>query len=253
MELYSWNVNGLRAAIRKGFLYWLDSELPDIVCLQEIRAFSNQLPKRLVEDNRYFCNFFSAERPGYSGTAILSRVEPDELIFGLDEQYGSEGRTIVARFGSLSVITGYVPCGSIYDGRFEYKLKYKEKLLELMKDLAKTSKVLFMGDLNTAHTSLDLHDPKGNRNSPGFMVEERQALDQFVKSGFVDLFRHFQSEGGHYTWWSYRKGAKERNQGWRIDYCFSSHDLLSHVISCFHVPKLNISDHCPVGVVINPI
>lgn len=257
MRVVSWNVNGLRAAVRKGFHDWLPTAKATIVGLQEVRASQAQLEKEGCLPEGWHFHLSSAERPGYSGVALLSREAPDEVETNLGEaRFDTEGRVQLARFGRLVIANVYFPNGNGKDrdnGRVPYKLDFYRALLErLQAERARGRRVLCMGDYNTAHREIDLARPKSNRKTSGFLPEECAELDRWLEEGFVDTFRHFEPGEGHYSWWSQRLGARERNVGWRLDYVLASKAAKKHVERAFIWPEVMGSDHCPVGVDLDP-
>lgn len=252
MRLLSWNVNGIRAAHRKGFLDWLHEACPDVLCLQETRAEETQLPARLAQPQGYH-GFWNSSRSkkGYSGTGLLTRLEPLAVHFGLgQEEFDQEGRTIIAEYPTFTLINCYFPNGSRDHSRVPFKLAFYDAFLGRCEQLrAHTDAVMFCGDVNTAHKEIDLARPKANRKTTGFLPEERAWLDRVVEVGYVDTFRHFHPHlPGQYTWWSVPTKARERNVGWRIDYFFVAAELLERVTDAFILSDVMGSDHCPVGI-----
>jgi exodeoxyribonuclease-3 len=249
-KLYSWNVNGLRAAQRHGFEEWLMQAKPEIIGLQEIKATPDQLSGSLREPDGYHTYWSPAERKGYSGVALYSRREPSSVKFGLgDAAFDTEGRTIIADFNRFIFITSYVPNGSRDHSRVSFKMAYKAKLLETCNQLRDEGHaVVLCGDINTAHREIDLARPKQNANHTGFLPEERAWIDEFLSHGYLDTFRHLHPEQQEYSWWAYWGGARERNVGWRLDYFFISPDLRPHMTAAeIHTDVLG-SDHCPVSL-----
>jgi exodeoxyribonuclease-3 len=252
MRLLSWNVNGIRAAHRKGFLDWLHEARPDILCLQETRAEETQLPARLAQPQGYH-SFWNSSRSkkGYSGTGLLTRLEPLAVRFGLgQEKFDQEGRTMIAEYPTFTLVNCYFPNGSRDHSRVPFKLAFYDAFLSRCEQLrAHTDAVMFCGDVNTAHKEIDLARPKANRKTTGFLPQERAWLDRVVEAGYVDTFRHFHPHlPGQYTWWSVPTRARERNVGWRIDYFFVTAELLERVTGAFILPDVMGSDHCPVGI-----
>ncbi len=248
MKLISWNVNGIRAAQRKGFLDWLQKEKPDILGLQEIKAMEHQLDQELLAPKNYHTFFNPAQRPGYSGTAIYTRTQPIEVIngFGVPE-FDEEGRMVAADYGDFIFFNIYFPNGKARPERLKYKLDFYDKSLEYFEKLVKQGKKLIIaGDYNTAHQEIDLARPKANENISGFLQIERDWLDKLVERGYIDCFREFNKEPDNYTWWSMRTAARERNVGWRIDYFFASKNIKSKLANCYHLNKVMGSDHCPI-------
>lgn len=253
MLIYSWNVNGIRAATNKGFLTWLLNSNADIVGLQEVRAFPEQIAPEVRNPPGYFTHFYPAKRPGYSGVGLYSRVEPDQVDTSLDNpDFDHEGRVQIAQFGKLHIANIYFPNGQGKDNdnsRIPFKLAFYEKLFEKLGKLNQAGKqVLVMGDFNTAHTELDIARPKENKDTSGFTPEERTEFDRILSLGWIDTFREFEKEGGFYSWWSQRAGARTRNVGWRIDYVLASKAAKNIIKNAFIHPHVMGSDHCPIGV-----
>ena len=253
MRIISWNVNGLRACVKKGFPEFLAGAAADIVGLQEVRARPDQLDHEVCIPAGWHAFFAPAERPGYSGVAIYSRVTPDELLVGVgDTRFDIEGRLITARFGQTFMVNGYFPKGSGRNrdnSRVPYKLEFYAAVLEHIERLKTLGDVFVMGDFNTAHEEIDLARPKGNTKTSGFLPEERAELSRWIDAGWVDTFRaQHPGESGHYTWWRQWGGARERNVGWRSDYVLASPRAAKRVTDAFIWPQVTGSDHCPVGV-----
>ncbi len=253
MRIVSWNVNGIRACVRKGFVPWLKASKAQIVGLQEVRAKPEQVPDELAGLPRWHQSYHSAERAGYSGVGMISRRRPDEIVTDLGvERFDREARLQVARFGRLFVVNGYFPKGSGTErdnSRVPYKLDFYRAVFDLLEPLRRDkARILVMGDLNTAHREIDLARPKQNVHNSGFLAEEREELQRWVDAGWTDTFRAFHAGGGHYSWWSQRIGARERNVGWRIDYVLASPSAMPLVRRAFILPDVRGSDHCPVGV-----
>jgi exodeoxyribonuclease-3 len=253
MKILTWNVNGLRAALNKGFLGWLGKEKPDLLCLQEIKVRPEQLPETLQKLPGYHTHYFPAKKPGYSGTAIFSREKPDEVWQGLDQaQAKDEGRVLAVRFGSLHVISAYYPNSQEGGARKEVKLSFCQAIHKKADSLIKKKQELVLcGDYNIAHTEIDLARPDANEENPGYFPWEREAMSRFLDGGYVDIFREqHPGEKGHYTWWSLRSAARERNVGWRIDYTCLSPGLRSRAGKSFIQHQVFGSDHCPVGLIL---
>lgn len=253
MKIISYNVNGIRAALKKGFIDWLQLANPDVVCLQEIKAQENQLELNLFEDAGYVYNYwFSAQKKGYSGVAILSKVKPKHVQYGTGIDYMDfEGRNIRADFDNFSVMSMYLPSGT-NDDRLDFKFKYMDDFLGYSKDLRKECPNLIVsGDYNICHKAIDIHDPIRNAKVSGFLPEERAWLSRFIESGFVDSFRIFNQEPHHYTWWSYRANARNNNKGWRIDYNMVTKPLEEKLKRAVILPEAKHSDHCPLLVEID--
>jgi exodeoxyribonuclease-3 len=252
----SWNVNGLRACAAKGFAAWLRSSRAEIVGVQEVRALPEQLPDEIRSPRRWHAHFSPAERLGYSGVGLYSRRKPDSIETNLGfDRFDVEGRLQIARFGRLVVANAYFPKGSGTkrdNSRVPYKLDFYRALFDRLQRLRRGGlRVLIIGDFNTAHQEIDLARPAGNRKTSGFLPEERAELDRWVAAGWVDTFRHFESGGGHYSWWSQRSGARARNIGWRIDSVFASPSAMEYVRGASIHPEVTGSDHCPIGVALD--
>lgn len=257
LRILAWNVNGLRACERHGFSRFLPRSRAFAVGLQEVRARPEQLPPKLARPRRWHFHCVSAERAGYAGVGLYSRVAPDRVETSLGvRRFDREGRLQIARFGRLAIANVYFPKGSGRErdnSRVPYKLAFYEALLERLVRLRRSgARVLVMGDFNTAHRELDLARPRDNLRNSGFLPEERRAFQRYLDAGFVDTFRHFVPEGGHYTWWRQWGGARERNVGWRIDYVLASRAAMRFVRGAFIRPEVRGSDHCPVGVDLDP-
>jgi len=250
MRLLSWNVNGLRAIYKKNFLEWFDSEQADIYCIQETKSHLDQLPKKLVERPDYNGYFAQAERKGYSGVALWSKVKPEKVIYELGlPRFDKEGRLIEAEYQNFILFNVYFPNGKASKDRLQYKMDYYETFLKRMADLLREGKkIVICGDVNTAHQEIDLARPKENEKISGFLPIEREWIDRLIELGFIDTFRHFHSEPGQYSWWDYKTRARERNVGWRIDYFFISNNLKDNLKSAFIQSEVKGSDHCPIGI-----
>ncbi|MBN2174358.1 MAG: exodeoxyribonuclease III [Bacteroidales bacterium] len=248
MKILTYNLNGIRAAVRKGFLEWLNQVDADIVCVQETKAQPDQLPVIDLEELGYRIYNFSAKKKGYSGVAIFSRFEPDHVEYGMGMPvYDYEGRLIRADFGDVSVISVYHPSGTSGDERQAFKMQWLEDFQKYIDDLKKERpNLVISGDYNICHKPIDIHDPIRNANSSGFLPEEREWIGDFLESGFIDSFRYFNSEPRHYTWWSFRANARARNLGWRIDYHMVSNPLENRLKRAIILPQAEHSDHCPV-------
>ncbi len=248
MKLISWNVNGIRAALKKGFLDFVDQADPDILCIQEMRALPEQVDLPM---DGYHVFWNPAEKKGYSGTAIFSKVEPLSSSYGVGKaEHDNEGRVITLEYQDYYLVTVYTPNSGRDLARLDYRSKeWDPAFLKYLKKLEKKKPVVFCGDLNVAHTEIDLANPKSNERNAGYTIEERQGFDQIVKKGFIDTFREFTSEGGHYTWWSYFGKAREKNVGWRIDYFCISPALRPKLKESVILPEVMGSDHCPVQII----
>ena len=253
MRVVSWNVNGLRACAKKGFASFLETSGADIVGLQEVRAFPEQLEAGLREPDGWHTHFHPAERAGYSGVALYSRHEPDRVETLLDNHaFDCEGRFILARFGRLHVASVYFPKGSGKErdnSRVPYKLDFYRAVFDRLEPLRKRGPVLVVGDYNTAHHAIDLARPKTNKDASGFLPAERAELDRWIEAGWTDSFRkRHADQPGHYTWWRQFGNARADNVGWRIDYVLASASADRRITSAFIWPHITGSDHCPVGV-----
>lgn len=250
MKVISYNVNGIRAAIKKGFLDWLKAANPDVICIQETKAQKEQLDLELFEAAGYHHNYwFSAEKKGYSGVAVLSKIEPNKVTYGTGiETMDFEGRNLRLDFDQLSVMSLYLPSGT-NDARLNFKLNYMAEFQDYVNGLKKEiPNLLICGDYNICHEAIDIHNPKQNKNTSGFLPVERKWIDDFINSGFIDTFRFLNKEPHHYSWWSYRANARNNNKGWRIDYCMASEPLKTNIERAFILPEAKHSDHCPIGV-----
>jgi exodeoxyribonuclease-3 len=248
MKIVSWNVNGLRAASKKGFLDWLKNEDADIVCLQEVKAREEQLAEALLRPEGYCCFFNPAVKRGYSGVMVYSREKPKRVEKSLGhERFDSEGRILELTYPGFTLINLYLPHGGRDKSKLDYKLAVYDKLLRKLKRKSK-EKLILIGDFNIAHTKIDLARPKGNLKNIMFTPEEREMLDRIIDCGYIDSFRVFNQEGGHYSWWPYGLNARPRNIGWRIDYCFVSKPLTKKLRDGFILPQVTGSDHCPIGI-----
>ena len=248
MKILSYNVNGIRAALNKGFAEWLSSADPDVVCLQETKALEDQVNTDLFEQMGYQHFWHSAQKKGYSGVAILTKTNPlNSERTGIDHM-DFEGRVIRADYKNVSVISLYLPSGTNLN-RLEQKFKFMYDFQEYIDVLKKNhSRLVICGDYNICHRAIDIHDPVRNKNVSGFLPEERQWIDTFMNNGFVDSFRHLNPEPHQYSWWSYRANARNNNKGWRIDYNMVSENLKKNIKSAYLLPDAKHSDHCPVGV-----
>ena len=250
MRIISYNVNGIRAAISKGFIEWLQHSNPDVICLQEIKATEDQVPYLDIEMAGYpYQYYFPATKKGYSGVAILSKVKPNNIVFGTGiEHMDFEGRNVRVDFDGLSVMSLYLPSGTNID-RLSHKFMYMDDFQNYVNELKKEiPNLVICGDYNICHKAIDIHDPIRNANVSGFLPQERDWLDQFMKNGFIDSFRFFNDQPDNYSWWSYRAGARGNNKGWRIDYCLVSETLKDKLKRAYILPEAKHSDHCPVVV-----
>ena len=253
MKIISYNVNGIRAALAKGFLEWLQSADPDVICIQETKARTDQLDLSLFEKAGYpYHYWFSAEKKGYSGVAILSKIQPDHVEFGTGIDYmDAEGRNIRADFNGVSVMSLYLPSGTNIQ-RLDHKLQYMADFQEYINRLKlEKPNLVISGDYNICHRAIDIHDPVRNANVSGFLPVERGWIDNFINSGFIDSFRHFNQEPHNYSWWSYRANARNNNKGWRIDYNMVSKPLQENLQRAVILSEAKHSDHCPILVELN--
>ncbi|MBT8206075.1 MAG: exodeoxyribonuclease III [Eudoraea sp.] len=253
MKIVSYNVNGIRAALNKGFLTWLRQVDPDVVCLQEIKAMESQLELELFHQAGYRFNYwFSAQKKGYSGVAILSKKEPHKVVYGTEINYmDHEGRNLRADFNGVSIMSLYVPSGTNL-ARLDHKLKYMADFQDYVDQLSKkTPNLVICGDYNVCHEAIDIHDPVRNKNVSGFLPVEREWMGNFLESGFIDSFRHFNKLPHHYTWWSYRANSRAKNKGWRLDYGMVSRPLESRLKRSVILSEAVHSDHCPILLEVN--
>ncbi|MEE2765069.1 MAG: exodeoxyribonuclease III [Candidatus Neomarinimicrobiota bacterium] len=252
MKLVSWNVNGVRAVVKKGLLDWLDYERPDILCIQETKAHIDQLSSEILEDHGYTTYWHSGERRGYSGVATFSREKPLFVQEGLGiEKYDREGRVLLTEHDGFLLYNIYFPNGQKDDIRLQYKLDFYDDLLPIINEQVESgNNVIVTGDWNTAHFPIDLARPKENVKTSGFMPVERERLDTYVDNGWVDTFRLFHQEPNRYSWWSYRMGARDRNIGWRIDYFFVNDNFSQNCLDADIHDGVMGSDHCPVSLII---
>lgn len=250
MKIFCWNVNGLRAIQKKGFMEWFREVSPDILCLQEIKASVDQLNDEIVNPNGYHVSWNSAERKGYSGVVTFSKKKPTKVYYGMGiERFDIEGRIVRCEFKGFDLLNVYFPNGTSGPERLQYKLDFYDAFLAHCEELRKKGKKLIIcGDLNTAHKAIDLKNPKPNEKNSGFLPIEREWVDKFVAHGYVDTFREFNQEPDQYTWWTYRADARNRNIGWRLDYFFVTPDLIKKVKNSIITPEVMGSDHCPVAL-----
>ena len=250
MKVVSYNVNGIRAAMNKGLIDWLVKEDPDVICLQEIKALEEQINISDFESIGFKYNYwFSAQKKGYSGVAILSKYEPIHVEYGTGISYMDfEGRNLRLDFEEFSVMSLYLPSGTNLD-RLEFKLNYMDDFLAYIKELnSKIKNLIIAGDYNICHKAIDIHDPVRNKNVSGFLPVEREWLQKFIDSGFVDSFREFNSDPHQYSWWTYRANARANNKGWRIDYIMVSNKMLELLESSSILSEVRHSDHCPISI-----
>tara|TARA_Y100000385_G_scaffold220523_1_gene230114 strand:- start:571 stop:1335 length:765 start_codon:yes stop_codon:yes gene_type:complete len=253
MKIVSYNVNGIRAALKKGFLEWLVATDPDVICLQEIKAQEEQLDLGVFESAGYPYNYwFSAQKKGYSGVAILSKIKPKNIVYGTGiESMDFEGRNIRADFSDISVMSMYLPSGTNIQ-RLEHKFEYMDLLQNYVDELKKElPNLVICGDYNICHEAIDIHDPVRNKNVSGFLPEERAWMTNFLKSGFIDAFRALNNAPHQYSWWSYRANARANNKGWRLDYTLVSTALKENIKRAVILTEAVHSDHCPVLLELN--
>lgn len=251
MKLVSYNVNGIRANLKKGLLPWLEGQDPTIFCLQEIKLDDPQVVEPVFTALGYHCFWFPAVKKGYSGVGILSKVKPTSVTLGMDlPVYDQEGRVLKADFEDFTLLSCYFPSGSSGEDRQAFKMKFLDDFFVFTKKLQATGKPLIIcGDVNICHQAIDIHNPISNAKSSGFLPEERAWLSSFLSLGLVDAFRYLHpSEAHQYTWWTYRAGAKGKNLGWRIDYFFITPDLVPRLANALHHPEVLMSDHCPISI-----
>lgn len=257
LKIYSWNVNGLRACARKGYLDWLAISGADIVGLQEVRALEEQLAAKVARPEGWHTHFFPASfKKGYSGVGLYARQSFDEILTSMgEERFDREGRAQFARFGKLTVVNVYFPNGSGTNrdlSRIPYKLDFYDRLREMLQPMLERGEpVLVMGDFNTAHQEIDLANPKTNHETSGFRPEERASFQEWLDAGWTDTFRHYNREPDHYTWWTYRGNCRARNVGWRIDYVLASPGAMEFLVAAEIHPDVMGSDHCPVSVTLH--
>ncbi len=250
MNILSWNINGIRAAEKRGFLDWLQKTSPDILCLQETKAQPDGINHELLQPPGYYTYWNSPERKGYSGVATFTKEKPIEAENGFgNTQFDGEGRVIITEYSEFTLFNIYFPNGKMSEERLKYKMDFYHVFLRFV-DSMKTrgDKLIICGDFNTAHKEIDLARPRENENVSGFLPIERAWMDSFVDHGFMDTFRYFNKEPGHYTWWSLRTRARERNIGWRLDYFFVTENLLNSITGASILSDVTGSDHCPVGI-----
>jgi len=252
MRLLSFNVNGIRACIKKGFDEFLASDMPDVVCIQETKAHEGQLDLGWVHELGYETYFNSAVKKGYSGTAIWTRVKPKKVKLGLGiEEHDQEGRVLTATYDDFHLVTVYTPNSQRGLKRLDYRMEWDTAFLDYVRKLNKRKPVIFCGDLNCAHTEIDLANPKSNRKNAGFTEDERAGLDRMVDANFFDSFREFEQGPEHYSWWTMRTNARERNIGWRLDYFWVANKFRDRVESASIRSEVMGSDHCPVELVLS--
>lgn len=248
MKFVSWNVNGFRAVLKKNFEEAFNSLNADFFCLQETKMQADQAS---FTPEGYKSVFFSAERKGYSGTAIFYKKEPNDIVFGIDGKHSDEGRTIALHYDDFVLVNCYVPNSQDGLKRLPYRMEFEDDLRKYLSDLAKKKPVIYCGDLNVAHNEIDLKNPKANTMNPGFSNEERQKMTELLGAGFIDSFRELYPDRVKYSWWSYRMNAREKGIGWRIDYFIVSDALKDKIIDSKIHDEIFGSDHCPVEIELN--
>jgi len=250
MKIISYNVNGIRAALKKGFIDWLQSANPDVILIQETKAHKEQLDLQVFDEAGYpYHYWFSAQKKGYSSVAVLSKTKPNHIEYGTGiETMDFEGRNLRVDFDAVSIMSLYLPSGT-NDLRLDFKLNYMAEFQEYITNLRKEIPNLIIGgDFNICHEAIDIHNPKGLKNTSGFLPVERAWIHSFIESGFIDTFRYFNAAPHNYSWWSYRANARNNNKGWRIDYLMASDPLKDRLKRAFILPEAKHSDHCPIGL-----
>jgi exodeoxyribonuclease III len=247
-KIISYNVNGIRSAMSKGLIDWMKASEPEVLCLQEIKATPEQVGVFELEEMGYHHYWYPAQKKGYSGVAIFSKRKPDHVEYGCGiPEYDAEGRVIRADFGDISVMSVYHPSGSSGEERQTFKMKWLGDFQNYVKELEKKRpKLVMSGDYNICHKPIDIHNPVSNAKTSGFLPEEREWMEQFICSGYIDTFRHFNQEPHQYSWWSYRAGSRAKNLGWRIDYNITTQNLADRLKGASILCKAMHSDHCPV-------
>lgn len=249
MRIISYNVNGIRAALKKGFIEWLKTNPADIICLQETKATSTDVDTKALEELGFHHHWFSAQKKGYSGVAVFTKKAPDAVKIGTGHEVSDfEGRVIELQFGEVKLVNAYFPSGTSGDERQTYKYQWLEEMMDYLEEVKKTNpKIILCGDYNIAHQEIDIHDPKGNKKSSGFLPEEREWMTSFLNSGWIDTFRIFHPEPHRYSWWSQRfPSVRLNNKGWRIDYFCVTEPLRKQLKDAEIFPEVKHSDHCPI-------
>jgi exodeoxyribonuclease-3 len=252
MRIISYNTNGIRAAMKKGFVEWLKTHPADIICIQETKANKDDVEYSLIEELGFSCYWYSAQKKGYSGVAVFTKIKPDNVVYGTGHSMSDdEGRVIQLDFGNVSLINAYFPSGTSGEERQTYKYQWLNEFFDYIGELRKKRKQLIIcGDYNVAHNAIDIHNPKGNVKTSGFLPEERAWMDKFYTNGFVDTFRYIHPEAAHrYSWWSQRfPSVRLENKGWRIDYISVTDNLKDKIVHADIYPDVKHSDHCPIYV-----
>ena len=253
MKLISYNVNGIRAAMKKGLVVWLKSVNPDVFCVQEAKAHQEQVDLSSFKKMGYQIYWYPAEKKGYSGVVVFTKIKPLKVTYGVGiEKYDFEGRTIKIDFEDFTLLNIYFPSGTTGEVRQDFKYMFLDDYYEMFEELKKTkSNLIICGDFNICHTDIDIHNPKKNQKTSGFLPEERAWMNKLFDNGFTDAFRQFHQEPHNYTWWSYRAGSRQKNLGWRIDYFAVSNQMTNRLKDCQILSKATHSDHCPVLLEIN--
>jgi exodeoxyribonuclease-3 len=248
IKIISYNVNGIRSAVSKGFVDWLKEAAPDVVCLQEMKVHRNDFDPKPFEALGYHCYLFDAAKKGYSGVGIFSKIKPDKIVPGTGiKQYDDEGRTLRIDIGDLSIMSIYFPSGTTGDERQAVKMKFLDDIFNYIHQLRKTrTKLVVAGDYNICHRPIDIHNPIANKDTSGFKPEEREWMEKYFNSGFTDSFRHFNKQPDQYSWWSFRAAARKNNKGWRIDYISTTKNLEKDLEEAAMFQSAAHSDHCPV-------
>lgn len=253
MKLYSWNVNGIRAVQKKGFVDWVLQESPDVLCLQETKAGPEQLADELINIPGYQSVWNPAQRKGYSGVAAYFKRSPLAISTGIGvERFDSEGRLLACTYSDFTLLNVYFPNGKMGDERVEYKMDFYDAVIAYCDNLVREGRnIIICGDFNTAHQEIDLKNPQANTTTSGFLPVERKKLDMFLAHGYNDVFRYLFPERVQYTWWSYRTRARARDAGWRIDCFYVSPGILDRIVDCRHLVQVDGSDHCPIALILN--
>lgn len=248
IKIATYNLNGVRSAISKGLINWVQAASPDILCVQEIKSQADQVDTAAFAELGYHSYIFPSTKKGYSGVAVFSKLKPDKVVLGMDlHQYDFEGRSIRLDFNDWTLINTYFPSGSSGDERQDFKMRFLSDYSLYIENLKQERpKLVLCGDYNICHKAIDIHNPVSNARSSGFLPEEREWMENFLKAGFTDSFRHLNKDPHNYTWWSYRAGARSKNLGWRIDYICTSDNLNDAIISSRILPDAMHSDHCPM-------
>jgi len=255
LKIISWNVAGLRACVKKGFFDWLYTAKPDVLCLQEIKISESDMTDEMRNPKGYHTYWNPAKKKGYAGTAVFTKEKPARVERGIGiGKFDEEGRFLILHFKKFILVNAYFPHARRDLKRMDFKLEYNDAFLKLAEDLRKrsNSRLVLVGDFNVAHKEIDLTNSKQNMKNAGFTSQERGWADCFTAKGYIDTFREFVKEGGHYTWWTYRANARKRNIGWRIDYAFAPKEFMPHVKGAFILDNVMGSDHCPAGIDLSP-